>query len=124
MKQWLGLAGAAALVAAVLGSGAVAEEKLQKLTGGQIRAKLAGMEFTDETHLYDLYEQSGRVTSNSMGRKRTGKWRVEKDRLCVEIDKEPPAKCYEVWAAGKTVELKSEGLLPLQGVVRPPSGRR
>ena len=53
-----------------------------------------------------------------------GKWRVEKDQLCIEFDKDPPAKCYEVWMSGKTVELRREGLMPLQGVIEQPSGRK
>jgi hypothetical protein len=113
----------AMLVAIVFASSAPAEEKLQKLSGGQIRAKIAGMELSDEVHWRELYERSGTVTSNSMGRKRTGKWRVEKDQLCIEFEKEPLAKCYEVWMAGKNVELRREGLLPLQGVLEPP-GRK
>jgi hypothetical protein len=46
--------GLALLAAAVWSSNAVAEEKFQKLTGGQIRAKLAGMELTDNVHWRDL----------------------------------------------------------------------
>ena len=59
-----------------------------------------------------------------MGRKRTGKWKVEKDQLCIDFDKDPPAKCYEVWMSGKKVELRREGLLPLRGVIEQPSGRK
>ena len=124
MKSRLGTATMAAVAVAALASGTAAEEKLQKLSAGQIRAKIAGMELTDEVHWRELYERGGTVTSNSMGRKRTGKWRVEKDQLCVEFDKEPPTKCYEVWMSGKKVELRGEGLLPLQGVVEPPTGRK
>ena len=113
----------AMLVAAAFVSSAGAEEKLQKLSGGQIRGKIAGMELTDEVHWRELYERSGTVMSNSMGRKRTGKWRVEKDQLCVEFEKEPPVKCYEVWMSGKKVELRRDGLLPLQGVLETP-GRK
>jgi len=29
-----------------------------------------------------------------------------------------------VWMSGKKVELRGEGLLPLQGVVEPPTGRK
>ena len=118
------LCAATTTLAAVLASGALAEEKLQKLSAGQIRAKIAGMELTDEVHWRELYERSGTVTSTSMGRKRTGKWRVEKDQLCIEFEKEPPAKCYEVWMSGKKVELRRQGLLPLQGVVEQPTGRK
>lgn len=104
MKSRLGTAVTAATVLAALASGAAAEEKLQKLSAGQIRAKMAGMELTDGVHWRELYGRGGTVTSDSMGRKRTGKWRVEKDQLCIEFDKDPPAKCYEVWMSGKTVE--------------------
>ena len=114
----------AILGAIALGTYAQAEQKLQKLNGAQIRTKIAGMELTDRIHWREFYEHSGRVTSNSMGRKRTGKWRVEKDQLCVEYDKEPPVKCYEVWSSGKSVELKAEGLLPLEGVIESPTGRK
>ena len=124
MKSRLGTATMAAVAVAALASGTAAEEKLQKLSAGQIRTKIAGMELTDEVHWRELYERGGTVTSDSMGRKRTGKWRVEKDQLCVEFDKEPPAKCYEVWMSGKKVELRGEGLMPLQGVVEPPTGRK
>ncbi len=103
---------------------ASAEDKFQKLAGAQIRAKFAGMELTDDVHWRDFYERGGSVSSLSMGRKRTGKWRIEKDELCVEFDKDPPAKCYEVWVSGKKVELRREGLLPLQGVLEPPTGRK
>jgi hypothetical protein len=118
------LCAATTTLVAVLASGALAEEKLQKLSAGQIRARIAGMELTDEVHWRELYGRSGTVTSTSMGRKRTGKWRVEKDQLCIEFEKEPPANCYEVWMAGKKVELRRQGLLPLQGVVEQPTGRK
>jgi hypothetical protein len=118
------LCAATTTLAAVLASGALAEEKLQKLSAGQIRSRIAGMELTDEVHWRELYERSGTVTSTSMGRKRTGKWRVEKDQLCIEFEKEPPANCYEVWMSGKKVELRRQGLLPLQGVVEQPTARK
>jgi hypothetical protein len=73
-----------------------AEEKPQKLSGAQIRSKIAGMELTDQVHWRELYERNGTVASNSMGRKRTGKWRIEKEQLCIEFDKEPAGKCYDM----------------------------
>jgi hypothetical protein len=114
--------GLALLATAAWSSNAVAEEKFQKLTGGQIRAKLAGMELTN-VHWRDLYQRNGTVMSTSMGRERSGKWRVEKDQLCIEFEKEPIPKCYDVWLSDKQVELRHEGLLPLQGAIEPPGGR-
>jgi hypothetical protein len=130
MEQWsiqwkrqFRIAGLALLAVAILGSSAATEEKFQKLTAGQIRAKLAGMELTDNVHWRDLYQRNGTVMSSSMGRKRTGRWRVEKDQLCIELEKEPIPKCYDVWLSGKQVELRHEGLLPLQGTLELSSER-
>ena len=123
MKTQFRITGLALLAVAILGSSAATEEKFQKLTAGQIRARLAGMELTDNVHWRDLYQRNGTVTSTSMGRKRTGKWQVEKHQLCIEFEREPIPKCYDVWLSGKQIELRREGLLPLQGVLEPPTGR-
>jgi hypothetical protein len=123
MRKWITLAMITILGAATFALSLAAEEKFQKLTGAQIRAKFAGMELTDEVHWSDLYEWNGTVLSSSMGRKRTGKWRVEKDQLCVEFEHEFE-KCYEVRLSGKKVELRGEGLLPSDGVLEQPAGRR
>ena len=48
---------------------------------------------------------------------------MEEDQLCIEFEKEPVPKCYDVWLSGKQVELRREGLLPLQGTVESSSGR-
>ena len=123
MKERLRVTGLACLAAATLAASAAAEEKFQKLKGGQIRAKLAGMELTDNVHWRDLYQRNGTVMSTSMGHKRTGKWQIENDQICIEFEKEPFPTCYDVWLAGKQVELRREGLLPLQGTLEPSSGR-
>ena len=122
-KRRLRVAALACLGVATLGPSAAAEEKFHKLTGGQIRTKLAGMELTDNVHWRDFYQRNGTVMSTSMGRKLTGKWLVEDDQLCIEFEKEPIPDCYDVWLSGKQVELRREGLLPLQGILEPSSGR-
>jgi hypothetical protein len=122
MKKEASLTTIAILATVAFAMQAMAEEKFQKLVGAQIRTKVAGMEISDEVHWRELYDRSGRVTSMSMGRKRTGKWRIEKDQLCIELEKDP-VNCYEVWVSGKKVKLQREGLLPLEGVIEPPTGR-
>ena len=101
---------------------AAAEQKFQKLTGAQIRAKFSGMELSDEVHWYDLYERNGTLLSSSMGRKRTGKWWVEKNQLCT--DDSEAVKCYEVRVSGHNVQLRAEGLYPVDAVLRSPISRR
>jgi hypothetical protein len=103
---------------------ASAEEKFRKLNGTQIRAKFSGMELTDEVHWYDFYDRNGTVSSSSMGRKRQGKWWVEEDRLCNDVDKDASVRCYDVLLSGNNVQLRGEGVLPLDAVLRAPINRR
>ena len=104
---------------------AAAEQKFQKLTGAQIQAKFPGMELTDEAHWGEIFERNGTLTITSMGHKSFGKWRVQKDQLCLDTGKEPGGGCYEVWVSGKNVELRNQASsLPLEAVLqRPPGGR-
>src|SRR5215475_5607707 len=85
-----------------------AEQKFQKLTGAQIQAKFPGMELTDEAHWGEVFERNGTLTITSMGHKSAGKWRVQKDQLCLETGKEPGGGCYEVWLSGRNVELRNQ----------------
>jgi hypothetical protein len=103
---------------------AQAAEKLHKLSGPQISQRLAGMELTDEVHSADVFERNGVLVSHSMGRRTTGKWRVQKNMLCLDRGKEG-AECYEVWLAGKKVELRRPGSdLPLEGILQRPTKRK
>jgi hypothetical protein len=111
------------LSAAALPSGTRAEGKFQKLTGAEIQAKLVGMELTDQVHWGDVYQRNGVLVTTEMGHKTTGKWRVQKDQLCLERATEFGNGCYDVWISGKDVQLKSkESTLPLEGVLQRPKG--
>jgi hypothetical protein len=58
--------------------------------------------------------------SHSMGRKTVGKWRVQKDELCLDRGKDDGG-CYQVWMSGTKVELRREGSgLPLEGLLQRP----
>jgi hypothetical protein len=67
---------ACALLAA---AAAPAAEAFSKLSGPQIRSRFAGMDLTDEVHWRESYIHDGNFASQSMGRSRTGKWRIEDD---------------------------------------------
>jgi hypothetical protein len=115
----------AILGVAVAGAHAQAEQKFQKLSGAQIQTKFAGMELTDESHWGEVFERNGALAIYSMGHKSMGKWRIQKDQLCLDTGKEPGGGCYEVWLSGKNVELRNHASsLPLEGVLqRPTDGR-
>jgi hypothetical protein len=98
------------------------EEKFQRLNGQQIRAKFTGMELTDESHWGDVFGRDGTLILYSMGHKSVGKWRIQKDRLCLDRGNEPGGGCFEVWISGKKVELRNE-YPPLEGVLQKPTDR-
>jgi hypothetical protein len=101
-----------------------AAEKFQKLSGTHIKARLAGMEITDEAHWADVFAADGTLTSFSMGRRSTGKWRIQKDELCIDRGADN-STCYQVWLSGKNVELRREGAnIPMEGVLQKQSARR
>lgn len=114
--------------AATLGSisvevSAVAAENPQKLSGTQIRTKLAGMQLTDEVHFRDVYDRDGTLRNYSNGRKTVAKWAIKKDEICVYFN-EPDDGCYEVWVSGDRIEMKPSGLgLSIDGILQVPTDR-
>jgi hypothetical protein len=101
-----------------------AAEYFQKLSGSQIRARLVGMEITDEAHWADVFAANGTLTSYSMSSKKTGKWHVQKDELCIDRGADDGG-CYQVWLAGRKIKLRREGSsLPMEGVLQKASTRR
>jgi hypothetical protein len=100
----------------------VAQEQFKKLSGTEIRAKFTGMEFTDEVHWGEVYGANGKLTSEEMGKKRAGTWRIEKNQLCTDYGKDTGTSCYEVWVSGKNVQLRIQDspALPLEGVLERP----
>ena len=77
------------------------------------------MELTDESHWGEVFERNGRLVVTSMGHKSLGKWRVQKDQLCLDPGTRPGGGCYEVWLAGNKVELRNQSSgVPLEGTLR------
>lgn len=110
--------------AGAFGPLAQAQEKFLKLNGAQIQARFLDMEMTDEVHWGDVYRRNGALITTEMGHHTVGKWRVQKDQLCLDRGKELGSGCYEVWVSGKNVQLKNgESSLPLEGVLKKPTGR-
>jgi hypothetical protein len=67
------------------------------------------MEMTDNVHFADVFGSNGNLKTYSMGHKKDGKWRVDKDELCVDRGKDDGG-CYQVWISGKNVEFRRKGL--------------
>ena len=109
---------AALLLGAGLAGPASAAEAFQRLTGPQMRARVAGQEITDAVHWAYVFEPQGRLRAVAMGRARSGTWRVERDELCLDA-----TPCVQVWMAGARVELRRNGALPEEGVLQAPQRR-
>ena len=93
MKKQVTGAMIAMLGVIALESNPAAQEKFQKLSGAQIQARFPGMELTDEAHWGEVFERNGTLTITSMGHKSVGKWRIQKDQLCLETGGEPAKAC-------------------------------
>jgi hypothetical protein len=103
---------------------ALAAEPFRQLKGREIRARLTGMEFSDDVHWAHVFDRDGRIRSVSMGRKSVGTWRVEGDELCLEREREE-RRCYRVWASGRTIQLREPGTdVYEEGTVQKPQQRQ
>src|SRR5215217_2332882 len=92
-------------------------ESLRRLGGSEIAVRFKGKEFTDQVHWALTFDKGGRLNSFSMGRASTGRWRIEKDELCLDRENND-SRCYEVWASGGTVQLRREPELPEEGILQ------
>ncbi len=102
---------------------AAAAENFKRLSGAQIRARVTGMQLTDEVHYRFVYDRDGTLRSYSMGIKKVGKWTVENDQLCLYF-REPDDGCYEVSLSGGLIEMKPSGLGgAIDGLLQPPTDR-
>jgi hypothetical protein len=119
LKEALKMLVGATISYALLGAGSVAADAPKKLSGAQIRARLAGMQLTDEVHYRFVYERDGTLRSYSMGVKKFGKWTVEKNDLCLYLGDSDDG-CYQVSLAGERIELTPTGLGgTVDGILQP-----
>ena len=99
--------GLTAVMTGLLIQGAAADT-FRRLNGAQIQARFSGMDMSDGVHWRDSYARDGTLQSQSMGKRRSGKWHVENNQLCVDLGAESGG-CYEVWLAGAKIEFRREG---------------
>jgi len=119
LKKALKMLVAATIGLALFGAGSVAADTPKKLSGAQIRARLAEMQLTDEVHYRLVYERDGTLRSYSMGVKKVGRWTVEKDDLCLYLG-ESDDGCYQVTLAGERIEMTPTGLGGIvDGILQP-----
>lgn len=100
-------------------AGLVSAESVRALSGAKIRAAFTGKQLTDEVHYRFVYDGDGTLRTYSMGVKQVGKWRIQKDEICLYI-KDMGDDCYRVTQSGKRFELKPTGPGgPIDGILEP-----
>jgi hypothetical protein len=112
-----------AAVGLLLATAAFAAEPFRHLNGREIASRFTGMELTDEVHWAYVFERGGHLKSFSMGRAGTGTWKIEKDELRLDRPPDEP-RCYEVWTAGRNVQLRYEPALPEEAILQKPQKRQ
>lgn len=104
---------------------AAAADAFARIHGPAIVRQFAGMEVTDDVHWAKVFAKDGSYRSYALGVQRQGRWRVEKDLLCIErvpASDEPP--CREVWMSGPRVQLRQPGMeIYDEGVLQRPIKR-
>jgi hypothetical protein len=89
-------------------SSAVAAERLRKLHGEEIGAKLVGMQFTDGVNWRDVYEQGGVIRSFDTERAVVGTWHLRNNDLCVDSGSQGDTNCFEVWMRGSQIVMQRD----------------
>jgi hypothetical protein len=97
----------------------IAADNYRKLKDVEIKAKLAGMETTDQVHWTEHFMRDGTYRVWAMGKPRVGKWRTDKGKLCVDDGTPNPEECEEVWLSGNKIQFRlDDGFVAREGVLQ------
>ena len=95
-----------------------AREPFRQLKRPEISSKTKGMEFTDEVRFAELFNPDNTLAIITMDARNVGTWRVSHDELCL-LGPEHEERCYGMWGAGRTIELRREGIdITEQGILQ------
>jgi hypothetical protein len=94
------------LPATICGSTVRAEEMFKLLGEKEIRARVVGKDITDSTHWVSYLRPDGALLSREMGRKWTGTWKIQKNKLCMSNPNLESPNCNEVWMSGANIRMR------------------
>src|SRR5260370_24381582 len=98
---------ASLLPAAILGASAQAQEMLKRLGEKEIRARVVGKDITDSSHWVSYLRPDGVLLSDEMGRKWTGTWKIQNNKLCMSNPTLESPDCNEVWMSGVNIRMRA-----------------
>jgi hypothetical protein len=93
----------------LVGSGAAhAQEGFKLLKEREIRERVVGKDIVDSSHWVTHLRSDGAVDlTDEVGRRRTGSWKIQNNKLCVFYPSEKTSECNEVWMSGQNVRLRA-----------------
>ena len=96
-----------ALLTLIFGHAASAQDGFKMLGEKEIRARLIGRDMTDNSHWVTWLRRDGVFLTNEMGRKWTGIWKIQNNKLCMSNPGARALDCNEVWMFGKNARLRA-----------------
>ena len=89
------------------GSIAHAQEMFKLLGEKEIRARVVGKDITDSSHWVSYFRPDGVLLSDEMGRKWTGTWKIQNNKLCMTNPNLESPDCNEVWMSGANIRMRA-----------------
>ena len=111
-------AGALVCCAIFASSPALAASGFKHLNAAEIKARIIGKVVTDKVHWSDRYEPGGTLRAVDLGISKPGTWKLEGSEMCVvRKAKKAVSECFEIWASGKEIEYRRDGITLTTGVL-------
>ena len=95
------------LSATICGSIAHAQEMFKLLGEKEIRTRVVGKDITDSSHWVSYLRPDGALLSSEMGRKWTGSWKIQNNKLCMTNPNLESPDCNEVWMSGANIRMRA-----------------
>jgi hypothetical protein len=95
------------LAATIRGSVAHTQEMFKLLDAKEIRARVVGKDITDSTHWVSYLRPDGVLLSSETGRKWSGTWKIQNNKLCMSNPNLESPDCNEVWMSGANIRMRA-----------------
>jgi hypothetical protein len=99
-----------ALTLLLLGTifGSIVQAQVFKILGEkEIHARVVGKDITDITHWVSYLRPDGVFLSSEMGRKWTGTWKIQNNKLCMSNPNLESPGCNEIWMSGANIRMRA-----------------
>jgi hypothetical protein len=93
--------------ATIFGSTIHAQAIFKLLDEKEIRARVVGKDITDSTHWVSYLRPDGVLLSDEMGRKWSGTWKIQNNKLCMANPNLESPDCNEVWMSGANIRMRA-----------------